>query len=120
MGVEVYLILYGVGIETTIASALFLYVVYSIIINLLFFIPLNLGAREGGLVLGLEALAISPLLGVYLGVVMRVREFFWILLGLLFILPHAMKSCSSGIALRLTSTAAESHFVWRRTLLNTG
>lgn len=86
MGVEVFLILQGIGIETTMVSSLFLYVVYSIIINIWFFIPLNLGAREGGLVLGLEMLTISPLLGVYLGVVMRVREFFWILLGLLFIL----------------------------------
>ncbi len=86
MGIEVYLILNGIGLQTTIASSLFLYVSYSIIINLLFFIPLNLGAREGGLALGLESLALPPLLGVYLGVVMRIREFFWILLGLLFIL----------------------------------
>jgi uncharacterized protein (TIRG00374 family) len=86
MGLEVYLILHGVGVETTVASAMFLYVVYSIIINLLFFIPMNLGAREGGLLLGLESLALPPFLGVYLGLVMRIREFFWILLGLLFIL----------------------------------
>lgn len=86
MGLEVYLILHGVGVEISIVSALFLYVSYSIIINLLFFIPMNLGAREGGLVLGLESLALPPLLGVYLGVVMRIREFFWILLGLVFIL----------------------------------
>jgi uncharacterized protein (TIRG00374 family) len=91
MGVEVYLILRGIGVDVTIASALFLYVSYSIIINLLFFIPMNLGAREGGLVLGLESLALPPLLGVYLGVVMRIREFFWILLGLLFILIAAHK-----------------------------
>lgn len=86
MGLEVYLILHGVGVETSVTSAMFLYVVYSIIINILFFIPMNLGAREGGLCLGLETLALPPLLGVYMGVVMRVREFFWILLGLLFIL----------------------------------
>ncbi len=86
MGLEVYLILEGVGIETSPVSSLFLYVAYSILINLLFFIPLNIGTREGGLYLGLESLALPPLLGVYLGVVMRIREFIWILLGLLFIL----------------------------------
>ncbi len=85
MGIEVYLILYGIGIPVSLVMALFLYVVYSIIINVLFFIPLNLGAREGGLALGLESLALPPLLGVYLGVVMRIREFVWIMLGLLFI-----------------------------------
>jgi uncharacterized protein (TIRG00374 family) len=86
MGVEVYCILYGVGIQTTIVSAIFLYVSYSIVINVLFFVPLNLGAREGGLALGLGSLALPPLLGVYLGIVMRIREFFWILIGLLFLL----------------------------------
>lgn len=86
MGVEVYLILQGVGIGVSPSSALFLYLVYSIVINLMFFIPMNIGAREGGLYLGLESLALTPLLGVYLGIVMRLREFFWILLGLLFIL----------------------------------
>ena len=85
MGIEVYLILYGIGIPISLPMALFLYVVYSIIINVLFFIPLNLGAREGGLALGLESLALPPLLGVYLGVVMRIREFVWIMIGLLFI-----------------------------------
>ncbi|MBI1803646.1 MAG: flippase-like domain-containing protein [Ignavibacteria bacterium] len=85
MAFEVYLILRGVGVETGLVAAIFLYVVYSIVINLLFFIPLNLGAREGGLYLGLGSLAITPLLGIYLGVVMRIREFVWILIGLLFI-----------------------------------
>lgn len=86
MGLEVYLILHGVGIETNVVSALFLYVAYSVLINIFFFIPMSIGAREGGLVVGLASLALPPLLGVYLGVVMRIREFFWILLGLLFIL----------------------------------
>ncbi len=86
MGFEVYFILHGIGIEVGMTAALFLYVLYSIVINILFFIPLNLGAREGGLALGLGSLALPPLLGVYLGVVMRIREFFWIVLGLVFIL----------------------------------
>jgi len=85
MAFEVYLILRGVGVDAGPVAAMFLYVVYSIVINLLFFIPLNIGAREGGLYLGLGSLAITPLLGIYLGVVMRIREFVWILIGLLFI-----------------------------------
>ena len=91
MGVEVYLILNGVGVDMTLISATYLYVIYSIIINVLFFIPMNLGAREGGLYLGLGSLALPPLLGVYLGVIIRLREFFWILLGLLFILFTSSK-----------------------------
>jgi uncharacterized protein (TIRG00374 family) len=94
MGVEVYCILVGIGISTTLVSALFLYVAYSVVINVLFFVPLNLGAREGGLAMGLGSLALPPLLGVYLGVIMRIREFVWILIGLGFLLvsPERKKS----------------------------
>ncbi len=86
MGVEIYIILQGVGINITIASALFVYALYSVIINIFFFIPLNLGVREGGLILGLQSLALTPLLGVYLGVVIRIRDFFWIAIGLMLVL----------------------------------
>ena len=86
MGFEVYVIVSGVGMHISLVSALFVYVVYSLAINILFFVPLNIGAREGGIYLGLESLALPPLFAVYFGIVMRVREFCWILLGLLFIL----------------------------------
>jgi uncharacterized protein (TIRG00374 family) len=86
MGFEVYLIVNGVGMNMSLVSALFVFIIYSIAINILFFVPFNLGAREGGIYLGLESLALPPLFAVYFGIVMRVREFFWILLGLLFIL----------------------------------
>lgn len=95
MGFEVYLIVNGVGIQISLVSALFVYVVYSIAINILFFVPLNLGAREGGIYLGLESLALPPLFAVYFGIVMRVREFFWILIGLLFILITTEKRTPS-------------------------
>lgn len=91
MGVEIYIILHGVGIDIPFASALFVYALYSVVINLFFFIPLNLGVREGGLMLGLESLALTPLLGVYLGVVIRIRDFFWIAIGLLLVLFTGQK-----------------------------
>ncbi|MFI5252350.1 MAG: lysylphosphatidylglycerol synthase transmembrane domain-containing protein [Bacteroidota bacterium] len=98
MGFEVYLIVNGVGMHISLVSALFVYIVYSIAINVLFFVPFNLGAREGGIYMGLETLALPPLFAVYFGIVMRVREFFWILLGLLFILlTHEKKDPSHAI-----------------------
>jgi hypothetical protein len=47
--------------------------------------PLELGSREGGLVLVLKAIKISSPLGIYLGLVNRIREFFWIFVGLVLI-----------------------------------
>jgi uncharacterized protein (TIRG00374 family) len=95
MGIEVYLILHGTGVAISLMSALFLYVAYSIIINVVFFVPLNLGVREGGLYFGLESLALPPVLGIYLGIMIRIREFVWILLGLLMILPLTRMSRKS-------------------------
>jgi len=96
MGFEVYLILHGTGVAISLMSALFLYVAYSIIVNVVFFVPLNLGVREGGLYLGLESLALPPVLGIYLGIMIRIREFVWILLGLLLILPLTRMSRKSA------------------------
>ncbi len=91
MGLEVYIILQSIGTEISLPAALFVYVTYSIIINLIFFIPMNFGIRESGLMLGLQNLTVTPILGVYVGVVIRVRELFWILIGLLLMFVSALK-----------------------------
>lgn len=86
MGVEVYIVLARLGTDVPFLDAIFVYVMYSLIINIFFFIPMNVGAREGGILLGLESLALDPVMGVTTGVILRVREFFWIGLGLIFVL----------------------------------
>jgi uncharacterized membrane protein YbhN (UPF0104 family) len=86
MALEVYLILQGAGVDISLFMAAFLYLVQSLVINLLFFVPLNIGAREGSLYLGMQTLALAPLMGVYVSVVMRIREFVWILIGLALVL----------------------------------
>jgi uncharacterized protein (TIRG00374 family) len=86
MGVEVFVVLRSLGVDVSLPAALTVYVMYSIVINIMFFIPMNLGAREGGILLGLEGLAADPLTGVSVGIILRIREFAWIAIGLLFIL----------------------------------
>jgi uncharacterized protein (TIRG00374 family) len=85
MGIEIYLILRSVGLQVDIAQAIFLYLTYSILINVLSAVPYNIGVREGGFYLAMGSMALPPMIGVYLGIVMRIREFFWILIGLIFI-----------------------------------
>lgn len=51
--------------------------------NLFFFSPMQLGAREGGFALSVGALSISGAFGVYAGLITRVREVIWIVVGLL-------------------------------------
>ena len=85
MGVEVYVLLGALGHDVSFSAAVYVYVMYSIVINLFFFIPMNVGAREGGILIGMEGLAADPATGVSVGIMLRIREFAWIAIGLLFI-----------------------------------
>ena len=49
---------------------------------LIFFFPMQLGAREGGLALAVDGLHMSPALGVYVGLITRIRELLWIAIGM--------------------------------------
>ncbi len=91
MGLEVYIILRGAAVDVSFAAAVVIYVTYSLLINVIFFIPMNFGIRESGLILGLQGFAVPSLLGVYLGVVIRIRELFWVLLGLIFTVISTIK-----------------------------
>jgi hypothetical protein len=53
---------------------------------------MGLGTREGGLVLILEGLKYASGVGVYVGLINRIREFFWIFVGLVFIQFRKNKS----------------------------
>ena len=55
----------------------------SLFANLFFFSPMQLGAREGGFALAVGGLAIPGTFGVYTGLITRVRELIWIVIGVL-------------------------------------
>lgn len=78
-------ILKAIGIDINFPEALYISAVSTFIINIFFFMPLELGSREGGLVLVLKTIGITSSLGIYLGLVNRIRELFWILIGLILI-----------------------------------
>ncbi|MEJ5350858.1 MAG: lysylphosphatidylglycerol synthase transmembrane domain-containing protein [Melioribacteraceae bacterium] len=78
-------ILKAIGINISFQEALYINAVSSFIINIFFFMPIELGSREGGLILVLKTIGITPSFGIYLGLVNRIRELFWILIGLVFI-----------------------------------
>ena len=61
--------------------------------NLFFFSPMQLGAREGGFALSVSALSISGAFGVYTGLITRVREMIWIVIGLV-LMKIGHTSCS--------------------------
>ena len=82
--VEIYLIFYLIHIHINFLDAFYIFAASSLVTNFIFFIPFELGVKEGGLIFILQQLALSPALSIYIGIVSRIREFFWILIGLLF------------------------------------
>lgn len=79
---EYYFILLSLGVNLTFWDAILVLAFSSLIGNLLFFLPMQLGAREGGLSLIVKILGLSaPGIGVFTSLYTRVRELVWIFIG---------------------------------------
>lgn len=55
----------------------------SLFANMLFFLPLQLGGREGGFAMSVSHLGMTSQLGLFISIITRVRELFWTAIGLL-------------------------------------
>jgi hypothetical protein len=51
--------------------------------NLIGFLPMQLGVQEGGFVLSIAALGLSAAVGIFVSIICRVREIFWIFIGIM-------------------------------------
>lgn len=80
---EFYFILLAFGAPVTIVDAILVLAFSSLLGNLLFFFPMQMGAREGGLAIIVRVIGYAggAGLGVFAGLFTRVRELFWILVG---------------------------------------
>ena len=82
---EIYLILKAFAADISIADSILILAFSSLFSNLIFFSPMQLGAREGGLALAVDGLHLTGALGVYTGLITRIRELVWIAIGILLI-----------------------------------
>ncbi len=82
---EFYFILKAISFDITLFDAFLISAGSSLFANLFFFIPLQMGSRESGFYLVFQSMKLTPAIGVYVSLVTRIREFFWILIGLVLI-----------------------------------
>jgi uncharacterized protein (TIRG00374 family) len=80
---EVYVILKPVNVDVSLIESVVIYSFMSLFTNILFFSPMQIGTREGGFALALRALSLPAGLGIYVSLVTRVRELFWMGVGIL-------------------------------------
>lgn len=79
---EVWLILNILTTDVSFLNCILIVAFSSLFANMLFFMPMQLGGREGGFALAVSNLSISGAYGVYTALITRVRELFWIVIGL--------------------------------------
>jgi len=79
---EYSLIAMGVGLSLSYAQALVIGAFTSMITNVLFLVPMEVGTKEGGMYAVFAALGLNPAIGLYVAIVSRVREIAWIAIGL--------------------------------------
>jgi uncharacterized protein (TIRG00374 family) len=82
---EFLLIARSVGLRIGYPTAFVIGSFSQLVLNLLFFVPFEMGSKEGGIYVIFKLLGLPSTLAVYTSIVSRLREFTWIAIGLLLI-----------------------------------
>ena len=80
---EVYFMAVPLAFELTFIQSYLIVSIATLVANIFFFAPMQMGTREGGFVLATTTLALPAGIGVYIGLCTRIRELFWILVGVM-------------------------------------
>lgn len=82
---EIYFILLVIMPDANYLQCILILAFTSLFANMLFFLPLQLGGREGGVLMSAKGLAMTASAGIFVAVIVRLRELIWTAIGLLLI-----------------------------------
>lgn len=82
---EIYVLMRILTPEVTIVDSILIMAFASLFSNLMFFIPMQIGAREGSIALVSNRLHLTASYGFFTGLLCRLRELCWIVIGLMLI-----------------------------------
>ncbi|MBF6597854.1 MAG: flippase-like domain-containing protein [Fermentimonas sp.] len=83
--VEVILMMQAIKQPISFGESVLIESLQSLFSNLFFFMPMQMGAREGGFVIVYGMLSIPLAYGVFVSICKRIRELFWTLIGVVLI-----------------------------------
>jgi len=94
---EYYLIALSIGLPMGYLEAYLIGGLVSLIQNVLFVVPFEVGTKEGSLYLLFQLLGFDPHLGVYTAIVTRLRDLVWIGLGLLLVWSAGRSAATESV-----------------------
>ncbi len=98
---EIFFTAHAIGLDMTLSESLIISSGSSLFANLIFFFPMQLGTREGGLALALKSVGLPAAQGIFIGVVMRIREIVWIAIGLALMSKKTKRDTAASLSERV-------------------
>ena len=82
---EIYVLMRILTPDVTVVDSILIMAFSSLFSNLMFFMPMQIGAREGSIALVADRLHLTAGYGLFTGILCRLRELCWIVIGLILI-----------------------------------